>query len=214
MKYLSTGLMAFAVVVIAFLPFATSNTALAAGNASISGVVTDNAGGPVRGAIVKAELGNTLHARYSDAAGHYEIDGLAPGQYDVTVDAFGFALATQKADAADEAVADFSLSPHWDPARLKTAQLQQLLPDSKEIIYLVNRCASCHGLETVVASAAAGMPAAAWEAFLPVMPMRRMAVYRFPPELSARLAPLLVEHFGPDGTLGRHGNADFSRIEG
>ena len=196
------------------LPTIPSNTALAAGHASIGGVVTDTAGDPVRGAIVKAESGNTLHARYSDAAGHYEIDGLAPGQYAVTVDAFGFALATQTAEAADAAVANFSLSQHSDPARLKTAQLQQLLPDSKEMTYLVNRCASCHGLETVVASAAAGMPAAGWEAFLPVMPNRRMAVYRFPPELSARLAPLLVEHFGPDGTLGRHReHADFSKIE-
>jgi len=213
MKHLQAGLIAITVIVSTSLSYVASNTALAAGTASISGTVTDNAGEPVRGAIVKAELGNTLHARYSSASGHYEIDALAPGQYEVTVDAFGFALATQKTEAGDRAVANFSLSPDYDPARLKTAQLQQLLPDNKEHIFLVNRCSSCHGLETVVASVAAGMPAAAWEAFLPVMPTRRMAVYRFGPELSARLGTLLVEHLGPDGVLARNGNTDFSRIQ-
>jgi len=195
------------------LPLVAANSALAAGDASIRGVVTDDAGSPVRGAIVRAQLGNTLHARYSDGAGRYEIDGLEPGQYDVTVDALGFALATQQAEAENSAVADFSLTPHWDVARLNTAQLKHLLPQTDEMTFLVNRCGNCHGMETVISSAAAGMPAEAWEAFLQVMPNRRMAVDRFSPELAERLAPLIVEHFGTGGSLRRLEQADFAKVQ-
>ena len=70
MNQLHALLAVIAVVVLTSLPPVSSNTALAAGNASISGMVTDTAGEPVRGAIVKAELGNTLHARYKIGRAH------------------------------------------------------------------------------------------------------------------------------------------------
>jgi len=45
------------------------------------------------------------------------------------------------------------------------------------------------------------------------MPMRRMGVVRFSPELAKELAPLLARYFGPEGALHRNARPDFSKIE-
>src|SRR6202171_3130958 len=64
-------------------------TTLSAGDAVIHGVVTNSAGKPVRGAIVKATTGSLSVSAYSQNDGRYEIS-VPPGSVDVSADAYGF----------------------------------------------------------------------------------------------------------------------------
>ena len=70
---------------------------LAAADAVIHGVVTDDVGKPVRGALVKAAAGVKIIARYSQNDGRYEIK-VPSGTYDVAIEAFGFAAKRQEAN--------------------------------------------------------------------------------------------------------------------
>lgn len=192
------------------LPLST-NLALAAGD-SISGLVTDDAGNPIRGAIVKAALGTRAVARYTDATGHFQIMGLEPGQHEVTVDAFGFAVAKQSADPAKGENTNFNLTPQMDLSRLETADFAYLLPDTRDEQYIYSRCSSCHGLQTPASKR--GMPEAAWAGFLPVMTVHRWGTpFGFSAKTSERDAPILAKIFGPEGILGPNAKIDFSKIK-
>src|SRR6202040_374605 len=70
---------------------------LSASEAEIHGVVTDNAGKPVRGALVKATTSDKSVSRFTQKDGRYEIT-VPAGSYDVTVDAYGFAPKRQAKD--------------------------------------------------------------------------------------------------------------------
>jgi outer membrane receptor protein involved in Fe transport len=59
----------------------------------ISGRVLDPQGAPVSGAVVRAKP-SLLEAR-SDSEGRYAFDGLAPGTYEITIEAPGFALSSR-----------------------------------------------------------------------------------------------------------------------
>jgi len=60
---------------------------LAAADAVVHGVVTDAAGKPVRGAIIKATAGNLSISGYSQNDGRYEIS-VPAGTYDISADAY------------------------------------------------------------------------------------------------------------------------------
>src|ERR1019366_6083593 len=68
-----------------------NGTVAAASEGSISGVVTDEVGKPLRGAPVTARVENMSISRYSDASGKYQIAGLKPGNYKVSATAYGYA---------------------------------------------------------------------------------------------------------------------------
>src|ERR1700730_1254845 len=74
-------------------------TALSAADAVIHGVVTNSAGKPVRGAIVKAVAGSLSVSGYSQNDGRYEIT-VPAGSIDVSADAYGFGPKRQTVDAA------------------------------------------------------------------------------------------------------------------
>ncbi len=199
-------------VVMALPLFTSSNLAVAAGEALISGVVTDSAGKPVRGAIVKAALGTKAIARYTDGTGNYQITGLESGQYQVTVDAFGFAIAKQSVDPAKGEKTNFKLTPQTDLTRLETADFAYLLPADTDVQYIYNRCSSCHGLQTPASKR--GMPEAAWAGFLPFMTVHRWGTpFGFTAKSSERDAPILAKVFGPEGILGPNAKIDFSKIK-
>jgi protocatechuate 3,4-dioxygenase beta subunit len=67
-----------------------STNSVMAADVTIHGVVTDNGGKPIRGAIVKATLGSNSVARFTDADGRYQISELQNGSYDVSATAWGF----------------------------------------------------------------------------------------------------------------------------
>jgi len=146
-----------------FLPTST-NLAMAAGDAAIRGVVTDGAGKPIRGAVVKAASGSKTVARYTGKDGRYEIPGLQAGRYTISVNAYGFGLERQTKDAAQGGETNFTLSPQNDVTRLTSAELEYLFPDTPEARMITGSCSGCHGFETVLLRR--GMPAAAWEGYL------------------------------------------------
>src|SRR6202042_1160433 len=83
-----------------------------AADVMIRGAVTDNAGKPIRGAIVKATFADKTVARFTSADGRYEIT-LPPGKYSISAEAYGFALKTQSKDVAQADALDFSLTPRF-----------------------------------------------------------------------------------------------------
>src|SRR5258708_23959699 len=95
-------------------------TTLSAADAVIHGVVTDSAGKPVRGAIVKAAAGNLSVSAYSQNDGRYEIT-VPARNVDVSADAYGFCPTRQATDASKAVEANFSLSPRLAITRLNAA---------------------------------------------------------------------------------------------
>lgn len=171
-------------------------TAAAAADAVIHGVVTDSAGKPVRGAIVKATAGGVSISRYSQNDGRYEIT-VPAGSYDVSVEAYGFGPKKQTKDAAQAVEANFSLSPRIDVSRLSAADIDSLLPDNPQTRLIRSTCISCHNFDTILRRR--GATSAEWQDFLPAMTGgRKMFQPMFAPEQLAALGPALEKYFGPD----------------
>ena len=184
----------------------------AAGNATLRGTVTDVAGQPVRGAVVKASAGGKTIARYTDQNGRYLIPGLESGRYDVSVNAYGFALETQTRDTAEATEFPIKLSPQNDMTRLTSADLRYLFPTTDEAYVVYSSCSTCHGLETVLPLR--GMTAEGWKMFLPAMTVNRWGRSFFGDQARvAQLAHGLEEVFGPHGSLGPGAAPDLSKVK-
>ena len=101
-------------------------SAVADSSLGIHGVVIDNAGKPVRGAMVKATEGGKTVTRFTHADGRYEI-ALPAGTYDLTVEAYGFNPKREKdKDPSQAGETNFTLTPGFSVARLTSAELQRL----------------------------------------------------------------------------------------
>ena len=120
-----------------------------AADAMLRGVVTDASGKPVRGAIVKATLGPKSTSRYTQADGKYEIQ-VAPGSYQLSVDAYGYGVKFQNKDTAQPGDVNFSLTPKWDALRLTGADMTPLVPDDAPGKLLKAACIECHDFSVVV----------------------------------------------------------------
>ena len=213
MKIQSATLLSRILVAVLFTSIfvAWPSPAVAAGDAAIQGVVTDNSGQPIRGAVVKAASGGKTVARYTDNAGRYQIPGLQAGQYEVSVNAYGFGLAKQTKDTAQDEETSFKLSPQNDVTRLTSADLRYLFPTTDEAYVVYSSCSTCHGFETVLTRR--GLTAAAWQKFLPSMTVNRWGRNFFSDqERVAQLAHGLEQVFGPQGSLGTRANADLSKV--
>jgi virginiamycin B lyase len=168
---------------------------LAAADAVIRGVVTDAAGKPVRGAIIKATAGSLSISGYSQNDGRYEIS-VPPGTYDVSVDAYGFGPKRVSKDASQGGETNFSLSPKLDVSRLSGADIDGLLPDNPQTRMIRSTCISCHNFDTIVKRR--GSDSAQWQEFLPNMTGdRQMFQPDFSPEQLAALGAALEKYFGP-----------------
>jgi len=178
------------------------STALAASDAVIRGVVTDNAGKPIRGALVKATAGYKSVTRYSQKDGRYEIT-LPNGKYVVSAEAYLFESRRQTKDTAQEGETNFSLSPRVDVNLLTGSELESLLPDNVETRRIRVECSSCHNLQRLMLKR--GSTAKAWQDFLPTMTRGRYPVMVAPkvnPNASeanfVALTEALGKYFGPD----------------
>src|SRR4029077_9594188 len=202
--------------------FGCCNAAIAATDGSITGVVTDPSGHPIRGAIVKATQAGKSTARYSGDDGRYSIAGLAPGQYEVTVEAFGFAPSTKTSSIKASSTTtpstklhetqNFRLSPQMELARLTTAEMRYLLPqDNKDVMGVYFTCSDCHGFQTALHRT--GLPHLAWAACPPAMTVARFGAAILPPQAAPALAPKVTLVFGPDGILGPNATPDFSKVK-
>jgi virginiamycin B lyase len=169
---------------------------LSAADAVIHGVVTDSAGKPVRGAIVKAAAGNLSVSAYSQNDGRYEIT-IPAGSVDVSADAYGFGPKRQTVDAAQAAEVNFKLTPRIDVLRLNAAELDGLLPDNEQTRMIRATCISCHNFDTIIKRR--GNTSAQWQEFLPNMTGdRKMFQPKFSPEQLGALGAALEKYFGPD----------------
>lgn len=84
---------------------------------TIAGTVTDQNRAVVAGASVKASRvadGRAFVAQ-TDGAGRYRLEGLAPGEYRLTVSAAGFETSTREVEigAVGASALDFTLGPAW-----------------------------------------------------------------------------------------------------
>ena len=174
------------------------NLSLAAADAAIRGVVTDSAGKPMRGAVVKATSGSKAVARFTDKDGRYQIPGLPPGRYEVSAEENGFGVKRQTKDTAQGGDTNFALERKWDVNQLSTADLSAALPQNEEIRFLEAHCVDCHTFSSLVERR--GMTARQWEGLIMGMgtstglnPARRMTEPQ-----KAHAGRVLEKYFGPD----------------
>jgi streptogramin lyase len=167
---------------------------VSASDMMIRGIVTDNAGKPIRGAIVKASAGILTVSRYSQNDGRYEIS-VPAGSYDVSVEAFGFGGKKQPAQAGET---NFQLTPRVDVALLTSAEMDSLLPDNKDTKLLRATCTGCHNLDTILHRR--GMTSDQWQSFIQNMTQDRMPQPKFSAKQLSVLGPMLEKYFGPDAT--------------
>jgi streptogramin lyase len=169
-----------------------------AAEAVIKGVVTDAAGKPVRGAIVKATRDIKSISRFTQSDGRYQI-AVSPGDYAVSVDAFGFAVKQSSVDTDKGGETNFTLSPApMELSRLTGAELESLLPPSSAKTLISSRCIQCHAFATVIHRR--GSTAEEWRDFLPGM-VRGTSDEPFgkaPPATLDALSLALGKAFGPD----------------
>ena len=167
----------------------------AANTATIRGVVTDNAGKPISGAMVTATAGTKLVARFSQNDGRYQI-ALPAGNYEVAAEAYGFASKRVNKDANQAGDLNFSLTPKFSVAQLTSAEVEELLPDNQETRLLKNECIRCHALTYLARRA--GMTASDWAGFIPVMTRDRHSNDpNFSGDRLAALSAALEKYFGP-----------------
>ena len=195
MKKIRAILWAFVVVI-------GVSASLAASDAVIRGVVTDNAGKPIRGALVRAMTGYKMVTRYSQKDGRYEIT-VPAGKYSVTADAFGYSSKREDKDTEIAGETNFKLTPRIDVTRLTGAEVEGLLPDNRETKLIKASCLGCHNMQRLVLKR--GSTARDWQDFLPTMTRGRFPVAADPkqnPNTSqARFTALtdaLGKYFGPD----------------
>lgn len=175
---------------------------LADSDAVIRGIVTDNAGKPIRGALVKATAGYKSITRYSQKDGRYEIT-VPAGNYTVTAEAYLFGSRRQSKDTAQKGETNFSLSPRMDVTVLTGSEMESLMPDNAETKRIRGECISCHNLQRLMNKR--GSTAKEWRDFLPTMTRGRYPVMVAPsvnPNASEAnfiaLTEALGKYFGPD----------------
>jgi hypothetical protein len=82
------------------------------GSVSVSGKVTDEAGKPISGAVVRLRFGDDVRKAFTDAAGAYQILGCQPGDARAVASAKGRATEMQGIRIADKTrPVDFRLKP-------------------------------------------------------------------------------------------------------
>lgn len=178
-----------------FLAVTCAVTSSAASGAVIQGVVTDGAGKPIRGAVVRARAGIKTVSRFTQVDGRYEI-AIPPGSYEVSASAFGFVVKRQNKDTAQAGDTNFSLSPKWDATRLTGAEVERLIPDDAAGKLLKITCVECHDLSVVLHRT--GQTADEWKSFLPTMTNGRRDQPVFTPAKLDALSAALAKYFGPD----------------
>ena len=98
----------------------------AATEGSVAGVVTDDAGKPLRGAAITAKIDNMSVSRYTDASGKYLIAGLKPGSYKISATAYAFGSKTVDKEISSSAVeVAFRLKPNWNPTQISTGRFDE-----------------------------------------------------------------------------------------
>lgn len=195
------------VVLLAFV-FSVASVAF---GATVTGTVKGPDGAPFEGAFVQARNSKTKITVnvLSRKGGQYRIPNLPAGDYDLRIRVIGYQAQPQSGVSltADQAASfDFSLKKgrvRWSD--LSLYQADQLLPPGKGKGPLFTRkegqptaaCASCHGMQTRIASTTRDEDG--WRNAVDYMRTTMRA--RLNDEEAADLISYLNSTFGPDSTL-------------
>jgi len=180
-----------------------------AADAVIRGVVTDENGKPIRGALIRVNIDKMTMNRFSQGDGRFEVV-VPPGSFAVTADAFGFAVSRKTVDTTKPGDVAFKLSPDVDFTRMSSAELEGMLPNTKEGND-VRQCNGCHGYTFPMRHA--GWKAEDFAAFLPTMRHRITDEKGYTNAAELKDLSLSLEKiFGPDGMWGPDRQPDLSKI--
>ena len=184
-----------------------ASLAYGATNATISGTIKDPAGAPFRGAFVRAQnLKSKITVNVlSDNQGHYQIQDLTPGEYEVRATAIGYKSDPRggvKLAAGDAAPIDFALQKgavRWSD--LSVYQGKTLLPEGEGKKLLVGNCFACHGFQTRMAGVGRDMDG--WTQAVTYMRETRHSRLKnhIDDQQAAVLASYLNDAFGTDAKL-------------
>ena len=191
---------------LALLFFCASLT-YGATNATISGTVKDPAGAPFRGAFVHAQnLKSKITVNVlSNNQGHYQIQDLPPGDYDVRATAVGYKADPRpdvKLAAGEATPIDFALQQgtvRWSD--LSVYQGAMLLPEGEGKKLLFGNCFACHGFQTRMAGVRRDMEG--WTQAVTYMRDTRHSRLKnhINDQQAAVLASYLNDAFGSDAKL-------------
>jgi virginiamycin B lyase len=187
--------------------FFSASRANAATTGVISGTVKGLDGAPFKGAFVRAQSQKTKinFIVLSDKQGKFQIEDLAPGDYDVRASTVDFKTDPHAVSlTADKpAVVDFALQKanvHWPD--ISNQQGKMLLPDGPGKTVLFTRCMSCHGLQTKIA--ANRFDEDGWRAAMALMrDPNGVGDTRITDQEVATLAPYLAKVFGVDSVVSK-----------
>jgi virginiamycin B lyase len=140
------------------LPIAVSRPAMAQnhGPATLAGTVSSPEEGKMEGVVVSAKRpGSTIMVSVStDAQGHYSFpqDRLAPGAYDITMRAIGYALKPTVATVQSGGSTQLDLqlakaAPDVLALQMSNSELMQSAPGTPAQKMAMLRCLDCHGLQ-------------------------------------------------------------------
>ena len=168
-------------------------------DALVRGTVTDAAGKPIAGALVKANIVNKSVSRYTGADGRYELT-LPPGTYDIVGEAFGFRVERQmKKEIAGDTAINFSLTPAWGVTQFTGADVDQFIADDHAGRMLKSTCINCHALDVMLRHR--GWAAGQWRNY--VEKQMQLRIGRGPYNASdnewKELTTELERYFGPEG---------------
>jgi virginiamycin B lyase len=175
--------------------------------ATVTGTVKGPDGSPFMGAFVEARNTKTkmTFMSLSDAQGHYQVEKVPAGDYQIQVRAPGYTFdpKTGVALSGDQSTSiDIALKPgmvHWND--LSVAQYDKLWPPDPGKKILFERCIICHNWQTRIASVQRDEEG--WRDRVEYM---RKAVYfslgsGFTDKDAATVAAYLAKLFGPDSVL-------------
>ena len=164
--------------------------------------MTNSGGTPIGGALVKATnaSGNKSLSRYTSADGRYELT-VAPGQYGVVAEAFGFGLERRSTGAATDTAVNFTLAPDWSVEQFTGADIDLLIPDHAPAALLKSTCINCHALDVMLRHR--GLTATQWRALVEKPMMQRIGRGPFNATDAewTVLTSELERLFGPSGTV-------------
>jgi virginiamycin B lyase len=178
-----------------------SGTVAAASEGSVTGIVTNEAGKPLRGAPVTAKVENMSISRYSDGSGKYQITGLKPGNYSISATAYGYeSKSVEKEIGAGPTEVGFNLKPRWNPTLISTAEYVSAFGNDKDIRNIEATCTGCHNFSWIMRRQ--GQTAAEWEDFIPQMSARNLFVTpKLHPAQLKDISVSLEKYFGPDSPV-------------
>lgn len=175
--------------------------------ATVTGTVKGPDGAPFMGAFVEARNTKTkmTFMSLSDAQGHYQVEKVPAGEYQIQVRAPGYSFDPKTGVnlSGDQSTSiDIGLKPgmvHWND--LSVAQYDKLWPPDPGKKILFERCIICHNWQTRIASVQ--RDEAGWRDRVDYM---RKAVYfslgsGFTDKDADLVAAYLAKLFGPDSVL-------------